>query len=420
MHMRFWALKNVVMAAVLFSCATTLCQAQTPRQFTLESVLGYPYPLHLVSGGDGTVAWVVDQRGVRNVYVATAPDYAARKITTYAADDGQEITNLSISRDGAYAVYVRGGDHDSNWPALFPPDPAVSPVAPQMQVWAVPLQKPGDAVALGDGDAAVISPDSRRVAFLAQDQSVWSAPIDGTGKAARLFFDEGQDSDLQWSPKGDALAFVSTRIDHSFIGVYRDQRTPLLFLSPSTSQDIEPRWAPDGTRIAYLRMPGAGGPPVNEFAFAKTPWAIWVANASSGEGRRVWASANTFRASFPDDFDPSLRWTAAGELTFLSSADNWPHIYALSPNGGTARLLTRGAFMVEDTAVSRDGRTMFYTANYGRNPGDFDRRHVFSVDVARAAMRRSRRERVVNGVRRLPAMRLRSFRRVPNSHRWFR
>lgn len=382
--MRITALRLGVGAGVLaalFSSAAALAQAQPPAAFSLESVLSYPYPLDLVAGAHGrTIAWAIDRLGVRNVYVASAPDYAPRMITQYTADDGQEITNLSISPDGAYVVYVRGGDHDSNWPVPVPPDPAIDPVAPAMQVWAVSLRDSGKPIALGDGDAPKISPDGRRVAFIAHDQ-VWSAPIDEPAKAERLFFDEGADSDLQWSPDGSALAFVSTRTDHSFIGVYRDASTPLLFTDPSTSQDLEPRWSTDGSKIAYLRMPGAGGPPVSEFAFTKTPWAIWIADARTGDARRIWASANTLRASFPDDFDPSLRWTTPNALTFVSSADNWPHLYAVSPSGGASRLLTPGAFMVEDTSPSTDGRTLYYTANTGRTPGDFDRRHLFSVDI---------------------------------------
>ena len=373
--------------------AAAVCAASTPAQaapqaFTIEQVLGYPYPLNLVSGGDGgTIAYVLDERGVRNVFVATAPAYAPRKITNYTADDGQEITNLKISRDGKYAVYVRGGDHDSNWPASFPPDPARSSVAPRMQVWSVPLQGEAKPVALGDGDAPSISPDNKRVAFLAQDQSVEWSPLDGSGKADKLFFDEGQDSDLQWSPDGSALAFVSTRTDHSFIGIYRDDATPLRFLSPSTSLDVEPRWSPDGTHIAYLRVPGTGGAPVLDFVFTATPWAIWVGDARSGAATRVWASGTSLRAGFPDNFDPSLRWTGANRLTFTSAADGWPHVYAVSPGGGAARLLTPGAFMVEDTALSSDGRTLYYSANAGSTPGDFDRRHIFGVDISSGRVR---------------------------------
>jgi dipeptidyl aminopeptidase/acylaminoacyl peptidase len=355
-----------------------------PAGFSIEQVLGYPYPLHLTSNpATKTIAYVLDERGVRNIFVADAPTYKPRMVTHYTSDDGQEITGVQISRDGKYVVYARGGDHDSNWPVSFPPDPARSPIAPQMQVWSVALQGSAQPAALGDGDSPAISPDNHRVAFLAADQSVMWAPIDTAGKAQKLFFDEGQDSDLRWSPDGSRLAFVSTRTDHSFIGVYANDSTPLLFLSPSTNQDIEPRWSPDGRRIAYLRLPGQGGPPMPDFAWTSSalPWGVWVANARTGAASHVWQSGNTLRADFPVDFDPSLRWNA-NRLTFVSSADGWPHIYGVSPSGGPARLLTPGAFWVEDTAVSADGRTMFYSANRGSTAGDFDRRHLFAVDVA--------------------------------------
>ncbi|HKU67379.1 MAG TPA: prolyl oligopeptidase family serine peptidase [Candidatus Baltobacteraceae bacterium] len=374
-------------AAFIFAAATSPAQTAL-RGFSVEQVLGYPYPLDLVSGAGGrTIAWVIDQRGVRNVFVASAPDYTARMVTHYTADDGQEITNLKISQDGKYAVYVRGGDHDSNWPVSFPPNPARNTVAPQMQVWSIALQGDGKPTALADGDAPAISPDNRRVAFLAQDQSVLWAPIDGSGKAEKLFSDEGQDSDLQWSPDGSALAFVSTRTDHSFIGIYRNDATPLRFLSPSTNQDVEPRWSPDGTHIAYLRLPGSGGAPTPDFTWSTTPWAIWVGDAGTGSATRVWRSGDTARASFPDDFDPSLRWTKANRLTFTSSADGWPHVYSAAPGDKGARLLTPGNFMVEDTALSSDGRTLYYSANAGRTPGDFDRRHIFGVDVSSGRVR---------------------------------
>lgn len=375
---------SALLAALLLPAAAV--SAAAPQTFTLESILGYPYPLHLTSNpATGTIAYVLDERGVRNVFVADAPDFKPRMVTNYTSDDGQEITGVRISRDAKYVVYARGGDHDSNWPVSFPPDPARGPVAPQMQVWSVATQGGAQPVALGDGDSPAISPDNRRVAFLAADQSVMWAPIDVAGKAQKLFFDEGQDSDLRWSPDGTRLAFVSTRTDHSFIGVYTNDSTPLLFLSPSTNQDVEPRWSPDGSQIAYLRLPGQGGPPMPDFAWTSSalPWGVWVANAATGAATHAWQSGNSLRADFPVDFDPSLQWTNANRLTFVSSADGWPHIYAVSPRGGSAaRLLTPGTFWVEDTALSADGRTMFYSANAGSTAGDFDRRHLFAVDVA--------------------------------------
>src|SRR5579872_6259028 len=133
--------------------------AQEPGPFTMTQVLGYPFPSDLVSLRSGSAfAWVSDERGVRNIWAAQAPDYRAHRVTDYTADAGQEITHLQFSHDGKYLVYVLGGDHDANWPGAVEPDPAASPQQPQMQVWVVPSSG-GAPHSIGQGDAPALSPD---------------------------------------------------------------------------------------------------------------------------------------------------------------------------------------------------------------------------------------------------------------------
>lgn len=357
------------------------CRAQQPGPFTMTQVLSYPYPTGLVSLRSGSAfAWVSDERGVRNVWVAQGPDYRARQVTHYSGDDGQEVSLLEFSHDGTSLVYVRGGDHDSNWPEAVEPDPATSPQQPQMQVWAVSLSG-GAPRELGDGDAPAISPDSRRVAFVHMpEESIWQAPLDGSAKAQRLFFDLGKDSDLRWSPDGKSLAFVSDRGDHSFIGIYRDAGSPIEYLLPSTAKDVEPRWSPDSGRVAFVRTPGAGGPPQSPLEWHPIEWSIWVANVAPNTGARVWESPNTLRGSYPDG-GSDLHWAADGHLVFASDRDNWRHLYTVSAAGGEARLLTPGQFMVEDVAMTDDGGRLIYSANTGSTAGDQDRRHLYRVAV---------------------------------------
>ena len=372
----------IAIPLVLISVAAP---AQTAAQaFTMQQVLGYPYPSDLVSSPRGDViAWVMDQRGVRNIWVAFGPNYQPKLLTSYENDDGQELTNLSISPDDKYLVYVRGGDHDANWLEYPAPDPSSSPVEPKMQVWSVSLTT-GEPRVLGEGDAPVISPDGMRVAFIhLPENSVWWVPIDGSQKAQRLFFDRGQDSDMHWSPDGKALAFVSNRGDHGFIGVYRNDSTPIEYLAPSTSRDMEPRWSPNGKRIVFARIPGRGGPPKSPLEWHRLPWSIWVANAESGEAREIWNSPDTLRGSFPQQGgDVDLHWVAGNRIAFLSQMDNWPHLYVVSANGGQAQLLTPGKFMLEDLAFAPDREFVVYSANTGRTAGDSDRRHLFRVSVS--------------------------------------
>jgi dipeptidyl aminopeptidase/acylaminoacyl peptidase len=350
--------------------------------FTLAQILSYPFPSAPVRDVRGTaVAYTLDQQGVRSLWFARAPDFTPKQLFSSGGDDGQELTNLAISDDDAHVVYVRGGDHDANWPLALQPNPASNPVQQEMQVWAVSTTG-GAPKLLGTGDAPAISPDGKRVAFTA-DGMVMIAPIDGTAPAKRLFFDRGQDSDLHWSPDGTALAFVSSRTDHSFIAIYRNDATPIEYLAPTTSQDIMPRWSPDERSVAFIRTPGDGGPPQNPLNWNPLPWQILVADAQTGAAREVWASTNTLRGSLPQSGGgPLLEWVAGNRLAFNSEQDNWPHLYVVPAKGGKARLLTPGAFMVEDVSVSPDRAFVVYSANTGTTPGDDDRRHLFRVDVA--------------------------------------
>ncbi|HZV77116.1 MAG TPA: prolyl oligopeptidase family serine peptidase [Candidatus Babeliales bacterium] len=352
--------------------------------FTLVQILSYPFPDEIVRDARGTaIAYAVDTQGVRTIWFARAPQWTPVQLFSSGGDDGQELTNLAISDDDAHVVYVRGGSHDANWPLPLQPGPASMPQQPDMQVWSVATGG-GAPKLLGTGDVPAISPDGKRVAFT-NDGAVMIAPIDTSAAARRLFFDRGQDSDLHWSPDGSALAFVSTRTDHSFIAIYRNDSTPIEYLAPTTSQDFMPRWSPDGGRIAFVRLHGDGGPSQNPFNWNPVPWQIWVGDARTGAGQWVWSSPNTPRGSLPQTAGgPVLEWAARDQLVFKSEQDNWPHLYAVSANGGHARLLTPGNFMIEDVAMAPDRASVVYAANAGSMAGDDDRRHVFRVDVATA------------------------------------
>ncbi len=364
----------------------TASAAPAGGAFTMAQVLDYPFPQEMASAEHGDrFAWVRDYRGVRNIWIAEGPNFAGRQLTHYTADDGQEITQLTFSPDGSQLVFVRGGDHDENWPAPgnLDPDPDSATAQPKITIWRVDLHD-GALTKIAEGDAPSIS-SKGQLAYIANDQ-VWTAALDGKGKPERLFFDRGHDEDLQWSPDGSRLAFVSARGDHSFIGIYAAADKPLEYLAPSTNIDQSPRWSNDGMRIAFTRMRGRGGPPQPLLKETPNPWSIWIADAATGDGRKVWQSPDTVDGSYPGTAgQANLHWAAGDRLVFLAELDNWPHLYSVSAAGGDPILLTPGQFMVEDVSESRDGRFMVYNANTGSTPDDLERRHLFRVPVDRAA-----------------------------------
>ena len=361
-------------------------QAPTVSPFSLEQVLDFPFPDNLIASPSGaTIAWTLVERGVRNIYVASAPNFKAQRLTGYTDDDGQELTNLRFSTDGSRIVYVRGGDHGANWAAdgNLQPNPNSSATQPKMQVWSIAVAG-GAPVLLGEGDEPDVS-SAGNVAFV-NDHRIWTAPIDGKSPAEQAFFARGTSGSPRWSPDGRSLAFVSDRDDHSFIGIFTDAKSPIRYLSPSTSRDVDPVWSPDGSTVAFIRMPGRGGTPRSSLQQQPQPWAIWIAaSGGSQPARQLWQSGGALVDSVVRrDDDRNLRWAAGGRLVFVSYHDGWQHLYSMVTTGTQpprTTALTPGAFMMEHLTLTPDRRHIIYSANAGTDPLDVDRRHLFKVPV---------------------------------------
>ena len=374
---------RIALAALSFSVASAY--AQQPGGFTVQQIKSYPFPNELTAASSGSrIAWAFNESGRRNIWVAEGPEWKARQLTNYAVDDGQELTSVSISADGKYVVYVRGGEHSANWEGP-PPNPTSNPVAPKVQIWSIPFAECAPAKCepkmLAEGDEPELSPKGDRVAFV-KDRQIWTVPTDGSSPAKKLFSANGTLDNPQWSPDESRLAFVSSRGDHSFIGVYTNDSTSILWIAPSTSRDASPRWSPDGRRIAFVRAPGSGGAPDSLLVRRDRKWAIWSGDANTGQAKMLW---NAPPKSAPStQGGTNLHWAANGRITFLSNADGQAHLYSIPENGGNALLLTPGNYMAEYVTLSPDRKFLLFAGNAGSGADDIDRRHVVKVPVDKA------------------------------------
>ncbi len=371
---------KVLIAALLLP---VIAQAQSLDATRLRA---YPFPQNLTASATGArIAWTLNEEGRRNIYVAEGPDFRARKLTQYDTDDAQELSSVAVSADGRFVVFVRGGEHGSNWDDGVIVNPLSLPVPPKLQIMSVPFAG-GEVKALTEGgDGPAVSPDSKTVAFQ-RDRQIWTVPIDGSAASKRLISARGTNGDIQWSPDGSRLAFVSGRGDHAFVGIYEAETKPIIWIAPSTSRDASPRWSPDGKQVVFVRRPGAGGPPQMTLERRHNPWSIWTGDATTGEARQIWKAPETLPGSSPStQGGTNLHWAAEGRIIFVSYADGFPHLYSLSERGGEATLLTPGNFMVESITMSQDKKHLVYMANTGSDPDDIDRRHVVKVPVNRAS-----------------------------------
>ena len=148
----------------------------------------------------------------------------------------------------------------------------------------------------------------------------------------------------------------------------------IAYLAPTTNRDANPVWSPDSKQVAFIRQPGVEfkRPLIPEFP---RPWALWIADAQSGEGRELFQSGNAMEDSLPLFAFESLKFTNADHIIFASEKDGHNHLYSIAATGGSPQLLTPGDFDVEDMALSADKRTILYTSNQN----DMDRRHIWRV-----------------------------------------
>src|SRR5271170_2576143 len=146
-----------VFLAALLACSAAL--AAPARSFTLEQIMSAPFPTDLTAAPQGgTVAWVLDQNGARNIWIAEAPDYKGRKLTDYRDDDGQEIAEIAWTPDGRSLVFVRGGDFETG---RDNPNPASLAQGVEQDIWIAPLSG-GAPRKLAEGNSPAVSPQGDR------------------------------------------------------------------------------------------------------------------------------------------------------------------------------------------------------------------------------------------------------------------
>jgi len=379
-----------VFLSVLLTAAVCVAIPQAQQPVTLEALLSTPFPSEIVAAPTGgRVAWVLNTRGSRNVWVASTPNFSPRQVTAYSGDDGQDITGMTWSRDGATVLYVRGGG--ANRAGEFP-NPAITATPAEQAIWAVDLGaaglKPASSTPrkLANGTSPAVS-SIGQVVYLSRGQ-VWTTNLAGTAKPEQLFTIRGGANSLRWSPNGAQLAFVSARGTHSFIGLYDVAAKSLRYLGPSIDLDGNPSWSPDGTRLVHTRIPATG----EIFMFAPRrealPWSIRIVDVASGKARELW-KAEPGRGSVFQGVNATeqLIWAAGDRIVFPWERDGWIHLYSLPASGGTATLLTPGAFEVEHVTLTPDRQRIVYSSNQsteGRSTEgaeDLDLRHLWSVPV---------------------------------------
>ncbi len=426
-------MRRLLLATVVLACVAGA------KTFTLEQVLSAPFPSGLIASSSGEkVAWILNEHGARNIWVASAPDWKGVRVTAYKEDDGTDLGQIHWTPDSKSVVYVRGGDLE--FLGRPDPNPTANPAGSEQAIWIV---TPGQAPRrIANGHSPTISPKGDRLAYLLAGQ-IWIAPLNGAGGAELMIHPRSgvTASNPRWSPDGSKLAYVSDRTTHSFIAVYDFTTKSLAYMDPTVDRDNNPAWSPDGKQIAFMRNlsngggrggagtgtgagrgRGAGNPaavsigsstgtatgtaaPTGIAAATGTaattgpetaaapgtgrgggggrrsgePWAIRVATVADGAARQIWkADPGPGSVFHPMEADTQLYWAAGDRIAFPWERDGWEHLYSVAVEGGPATLLTPGDFEVEHVSFSQDRKEAVFSSNQD----DIDRRHIWRVAIA--------------------------------------
>jgi Tol biopolymer transport system component/DNA-binding winged helix-turn-helix (wHTH) protein len=189
------------------------------------------------------------------------------------------------------------------------------------------------------------------------DSDIASASLDAAEEApTAIVSSTREEGEPALSPRGDALAFVSTRSGFPELWVSRATGEDPVRLTDFRGPYVgSPRWSPDGTRIAFDARPEGHAD------------VFWIdASRANSTARRVTEgeSANSLAPVFSSD---------GREILFGSDRSGTWQIWKTSAEekGPTECVTRNGGY---DARMSRDGRRLYFTK--------YDRSGLFRLDIA--------------------------------------
>jgi len=366
---------NLIAFAAIFILAFSPFASAHAQAYSLQDVLSAPYPENLVRDASGErIAWTETREGARSVWTAAAPDFDAVKIADFPDDDGRPLSQLTLSDDGAFAVFTRGGP--KNWDGDHP-NPDSDPKGATQEVWIAPTRG-NRARVIAEGASPAISPDGNSILLLRGGELYrYNASRRNQQIDDPLFDIRGGFQSVGWSPDGNNVSFVSTRNGHSFVGVYDVTEQEIRWMGPSVYRDMHPVWSPDSGRIAFMRRPGRLNGE-RRHLMTSWPFSIMVADVKTGAAQEIWRSPTDHAGGLAQRYFPKpLYWTDTGRLVFYSEDFGFLQVFSIATDGEDIRALTIDNCEAEDTALTPDDATLVFS----HNCDDIDRRHLASVSV---------------------------------------
>jgi dipeptidyl aminopeptidase/acylaminoacyl peptidase len=257
--------------------------------------------------------------------------------------------------------------------ALLGAAPALAPLQAQAEEGPSRTFHGRDIFGLRAAGDPQVRPDGAAIAYVRTTQEIMTDSgraaiwlVDPTsGVQTPLVVDEASNFDPRWSPDGSRLAYVSVGPGGAqlYVRWMASGRSARVATLPHAPNSIA--WSPDGKSIAFVMLVDQDGKPLAQ-PLAKPEGAKWAPPLKQID--RV-----TYRADGAGYLKPGYR-----------------HLFVVSADGGQPRQLTSGAF--DDGGpidFAKDGKLVYFAtnraANWERDPSESE---IYSVAVADGTMTR--------------------------------
>jgi tricorn protease len=285
---------------------------------------------------DGTLYFVSDRKGVFNLWrmpFTTTGEAKGEQVTKHE----DRILNPSMSRDGRFIVY----EHDfSLWVV---PTKGGEPKRLTIYAPSDEQQNRQQRLTLTSGATEfALSPDGKQIAFVVRGD-IFVINADRGGEAKRITDHPYRDFDIDWSPDGKKLAFVSERDGNREVYIV-DIRTRELKRLTNTPDAAEsnPKWSPTGNYVAFIRGP-----------FGRQ--LCWV-DVNTGEEKVV--VEGPFIGEFA--WSPDGRWICFNRR---DPANNVTDLFIVPWNGGEPVNVTRMPYWNGSIVWTKDGKNIVFRSN---------------------------------------------------------
>ncbi len=259
--------------------------------------------------------------------------------------------------------------------AAWMPDSETLVYSMEGTLWQQNIAPDSDAEQLTDGPGYAYQPDVSHdgrwvvyTCYLKDAMELWVLDL-SNGKTRQLTFGGAVNVEPRFSPDGKRIAFVSTSYHghfHIFVGDFADgELRNVQRLTGETRRDlpryyysqfdheISPAWSPDGKEILFVsnrgHIYGTGG--------------FWRMKAEPGaEAREIHYEETTWKAR-PDFSPDGKRIVYASYL-----GQQWHQLWLMPSNGGDGFSLSYGDFDEINPRWSPDGKKIAFVDNFGLDP----------------------------------------------------